>query len=145
MQKILKNPLIEKNPIDKLSGNNIALPLSGLTSLYRKYYFSDFKLDELIFCVTDKCQFRCKTCFYADTMDASDMKAVKGLSIAEIKKISNSIGNINKLLITGGEPFLRDDLAEISETFTYRIESDIFIFPQMLFKQIKIINRQKIF
>ena len=101
----------------KTVNKNIALPLTGIFDLYNKKYLKTFKLDELIFSVTDKCQFRCKSCFYADTMDNSNLKAVKGLSLDEIRKISVSIGNINKLLITGGEPFLRDDLSDICEIF----------------------------
>ena len=96
---------------------NISLPASSLVKLYSKKYFKKFKLDELIFSITDKCQFRCKSCFYADTMDESDTKAVKGLSLEEIKKISSSMGDISKLLLTGGEPFLRDDISDICEIF----------------------------
>jgi len=39
------------------------------------------------------------------------------LSLDEIRKISNSIGKFNDLLISGGEPFLRDDLTDICEFF----------------------------
>ena len=73
----------------------------------------EFILNELIFAITYKCNFRCKTCYYVDTMDNSG----KELSIDEIKRISSSIGKFNNLLISGGEPFLRDDLAEICEIF----------------------------
>ncbi len=39
------------------------------------------------------------------------------LSPDEIRKISLSIGRLDRLLISGGEPFLRDDLAEVCEIF----------------------------
>jgi len=109
--------MLKKSPTPFKQGKNVALPISSLIDLYYKKYFKDFKLDELIFSITDKCQFRCKTCFYADTMDSSDEKSVKGLSLEEIKKISSSIGNFNKLLVTGGEPFLRDDISDICHIF----------------------------
>ena len=108
---------MEKSKKITSKNENISLPILSLFELYSKKYLKEFKLDELIFSVTDKCQFRCKSCFYADTMDNSNLKAVKGLSLEEIKKISSSMGNISKLLITGGEPFLRDDISEICEIF----------------------------
>ena len=108
---------MEKSKKITSKNENISLPIISLFELYSKKYLKEFKLDELIFSVTDKCQFRCKSCFYADTMDNSNLKAVKGLSLEEIKKISSSMGNISKLLITGGEPFLRDDISEICEIF----------------------------
>jgi MoaA/NifB/PqqE/SkfB family radical SAM enzyme len=118
MTEILNTPSVKEDYSGEPTGNNIALPLSGIIGLYSKFYFNDFKLDELIFSITDKCQFRCKTCFYADTMDESDIESVKGLSLEEIRKISASMGrSISKLLITGGEPFLRDDIADICHTF----------------------------
>ena len=98
-------------------GQNIALPFSSLINVNRKYYFDNFKLNELIFAITDKCPFRCKTCYYADTMDAKNEEAIYGMSLDEITKISASLGHFDKLLITGGEPFLRKDVAEICKIF----------------------------
>ena len=96
---------------------NISLPFSNVVELNRKYLLDEFKLDELIFAVTDKCPFRCKTCFYANTMDAKKEEDVYGMSLFEIEKISNSLGNFSKLLLTGGEPFLRRDIAELCGIF----------------------------
>jgi MoaA/NifB/PqqE/SkfB family radical SAM enzyme len=39
------------------------------------------------------------------------------LSLDEIRKISNSLGKLNSLFISGGEPVLREDLADICEIF----------------------------
>ena len=82
---------MEKSKKINNKNENISLPVLSLFELYSKKYLKEFKLDELIFSVTDKCQFRCKSCFYADTMDNSNLKAVKGLSLEEIKKISSSM------------------------------------------------------
>lgn len=96
---------------------NVSLRLLNLLGLYYGYYRNKFILNELVFFVTYKCNFRCKTCFYADTMDNSTVDDGKELNIDEIRKISLSIGKFDQLLISGGEPFLRDDLAEICEIF----------------------------
>jgi MoaA/NifB/PqqE/SkfB family radical SAM enzyme len=91
-----------------------------LKKMFKAYcgsHYKRFVLDELIFSVTYKCNFRCKTCFYGEVMDNYAKNAQKELSIDEIKKISLSIGNFKHLLISGGEPFLRDDLVEICRIF----------------------------
>lgn len=74
-------------------------------------------LSELIFFVTYGCNFRCRTCFYASYMDKTIANGVQELDIDEIKKVSFNIGRLNKLFISGGEPFLRQDLPEICEIF----------------------------
>jgi len=84
---------------------------------YWRYYGYKPILDELIFFVTYRCNFRCQTCFYANQMNTSMSSGLGELSIDEIKKISSSMGRLTKLLLSGGEPFLRDDLAEICHIF----------------------------
>ena len=67
----------------------------------------------IIFFVTNKCNADCAHCFYRSSLN------VKGdeLDLQKIKKISRSLKNRNSLLITGGEPFLRNDIVEICKTF----------------------------
>lgn len=65
----------------------------------------------VIFFVTAKCNANCKMCFYKDNMMES--RKVDELTVEEYDKISKHIKLINILGISGGEPFLRDDLAEI--------------------------------
>jgi len=68
---------------------------------------------ELIFFVTNKCNSRCKGCFYWKSLN----KKIDELSLKEIEKISASLDNISTFLISGGEPFLRKDLIKICEIF----------------------------
>lgn len=96
---------------------SITSKLSQLLQLYYKYYTKRIALDELIFFVTYNCNFRCKTCFYVEVMDDSKADKYKELSIEEINKISKFLRSISKLLLSGGEPFLREDLDEIYEIF----------------------------
>lgn len=65
-----------------------------------------------IFFVTANCNARCKMCFYEINM-SKDREFDNELTIDEYEKISKSIKLINILGISGGEPFLRDDLSEI--------------------------------
>lgn len=73
-------------------------------------------LTDLIYFVTYRCNLRCGSCFFAGTMDKPD-SGRRELDLDEIRKVSVSIGKLDKLLISGGEPLLRDDLAEICKIF----------------------------
>lgn len=65
----------------------------------------------VIFFVTARCNARCKMCFYMERIE--NPKANPELTIEEYEKISSNIKSINTLGISGGEPFLREDLKEI--------------------------------
>lgn len=70
----------------------------------------------LIFFVTSRCNARCQTCFYWREME----NAAPDLSLEEIDRIAGSLGRLPTLLLSGGEPTLRDDLPEIVEIFRRR-------------------------
>lgn len=71
------------------------------------------KLESIFLFVTGRCNAKCKMCFYAEDMD----KKEKDLTFDEIKRISETAGQINRLWISGGEPTLREELPEIIEMF----------------------------
>jgi len=64
--------------------------------------------------VTSGCNARCKMCFYWKNIEERKKNELK---LEEIKKISKKMQNFTNLLITGGEPFLRNDIDMICETF----------------------------
>ena len=67
----------------------------------------------LTFSVTNRCQSRCKTCliwkFYEDRPELVRDE----LSLDEIENVFRSMGKTVFFNISGGEPFLRDDLPDI--------------------------------
>ena len=71
------------------------------------------KLESVFLFVTGRCNAKCAMCFYAQEMD----KKQPDLTFEEIKRISETAGEFNRLWISGGEPTLRDDLPEILELF----------------------------
>ncbi len=71
------------------------------------------KLESVFLFVTGRCNAKCAMCFYADDMN----KKAPELNFDEIKKLSESAGNFNRLWLSGGEPSLREDLPEIIEMF----------------------------
>ncbi len=67
----------------------------------------------LIIFVSDRCNLKCRHCFWW-----KQKKAVKELTIEQLTKIARSVKNpLETLHLTGGEPFLRNDISEICATF----------------------------
>ena len=93
--------------------------LSSLRLLYIINNFRIRRLEEplsLTFFVTYKCNTRCQHCFYWQELGKN-----RELQLFEIEKIVRSFRNrLTTITLTGGEPFLRDDLVEICSLF-YKI------------------------
>ena len=71
------------------------------------------RLYELIFFVTSRCNSNCRHCFNRSNLNNN----IKDLTLKEIDKLSKSLPEIENLLLSGGEPFLRSDLAELINIF----------------------------
>lgn len=67
---------------------------------------------ELTLFVTSQCNARCRHCFYWRSLNQR-----VDLAFDEIAELSGVLGKVDKLLISGGEPFLRNDLPEICGLF----------------------------
>lgn len=70
----------------------------------------------LILFVTSRCNARCEFCLYADQV-ANPVKKALELSVSEYEKIASSYGPLHYLALSGGEPFIRKDIAEICQCF----------------------------
>ncbi len=71
-------------------------------------------LRELIVTVTNHCNHACSMCYYHNSINRN----IKELTKKEFKRISLSLGKIDRLLISGGEPFLRKDFPYICKIFS---------------------------
>ncbi|HUT04122.1 MAG TPA: radical SAM protein [bacterium] len=67
----------------------------------------------LTFSVTNRCQSRCKTCLIWKFHENRPELVQKELSLDEIERVFKGMGTIAFFNISGGEPFLRDDLPNI--------------------------------
>jgi len=69
----------------------------------------------LIFYVTNRCNFKCDFCFYYEEIE----KGLKTdeLTIDQITRMAQKIGPLVQLSLTGGEPFLRKDLDQVTHAF----------------------------
>lgn len=67
---------------------------------------------QLIHFITSKCNAKCGHCFYWSQLNT------KGeLSLEEIEKVTKTIPDLVILNISGGEPFIRADFAEVIKTY----------------------------
>lgn len=69
---------------------------------------------QLIFQLTWRCNSRCQVCFNWKKLNDS---STKELTVEEIDTFSQRMGKIRSVILGGGEPFLRNDLAEICSCF----------------------------
>jgi MoaA/NifB/PqqE/SkfB family radical SAM enzyme len=67
----------------------------------------------LTFSVTNLCQSRCKTCNIWRLYHEHPDRRYKELTLDEIEKIFRSLGKVFFFNVSGGEPFLRNDLPDI--------------------------------
>lgn len=74
------------------------------------------KLQVLTFFVTSRCNSKCRTCFYWQEINKQEREE---LTLTEIAKIAVSLPSFPHLLLSGGEPLLRDDLFDIVEIFIH--------------------------
>ena len=82
--------------------------ISGLYQTTKSFLNRD-QVSYLILYVTNRCNFKCNFCFYHAEVEKG--RKPNELSTAEIQRFSETLGPIIQLSLTGGEPFLRDDLA----------------------------------
>jgi len=66
----------------------------------------------LIFFVTNKCNLTCKTCFYWHKLNKGG-----DLDIGQLRRVIRDIPRFKQLIISGGEPFLRQDLEAVIQEF----------------------------
>lgn len=67
----------------------------------------------LVFFVTNRCNLKCEHCFYSAELNLPTQE----LTLEEIDKMAYSMDPFPVLNYSGGEPFLRDDLAELTHCF----------------------------
>ena len=70
------------------------------------------EFESLFLFVTSRCNSLCRTCFYWDNLNKNE-----DLTFEQIATLSRTAPHFRKLWISGGEPFMRDELAEIITLF----------------------------
>ncbi|HVP26906.1 MAG TPA: radical SAM protein [Candidatus Bathyarchaeia archaeon] len=89
----------------------LAEALKAFTGIFANYHGG--KLFKLNFAVTYRCNSRCSMCNTWKRYIENPKLAETELDTSEIHRIFNSFGKLVWMSLTGGEPFLRKDLANI--------------------------------
>ncbi len=88
--------------------------LASYPRLARKIFLKKHAQPEVItLFATHRCNASCSFCFFADSLN----KPVDMLSLDEWQRVAQSIAPFSLLILTGGEPFLNNQLAEIARSF----------------------------
>ncbi|MCL5773739.1 MAG: radical SAM protein [Firmicutes bacterium] len=87
---------------------------SEYVSLSKRIFFKKGAMPlHLTFLVTQKCNAACIHCYLWNKLN----KSRREITPDEVEKISSSLDNLPYLIISGGEPYLRDDLPRLAEPF----------------------------
>ncbi|MFQ5926698.1 MAG: radical SAM protein [Terriglobia bacterium] len=79
---------------------------------YLHKLFRPKQLESVFLFVTSRCNSLCRTCFYWDNLNKNE-----DLTFEQIATLSRTAPRFNKLWLSGGEPFMREELADIIELF----------------------------
>lgn len=83
----------------------------------------------LTYSITAACQSNCKTCNIGSRFHSNPSLKEKDLRLDEIKRIFQSVGYVYFFNISGGEPYLRDDLPEIIELASRYLKPKVIHIP----------------
>ncbi len=85
------------------------------------------KVEYLILHVTSRCNAQCRMCFNAAGM--AQRGSQSSLAVAEYEQLATHLRLLPQLTLSGGEPLLRDDLADITKAFYANAETRFFTLP----------------
>jgi MoaA/NifB/PqqE/SkfB family radical SAM enzyme len=84
-----------------------------IASVFVRPFSPAGRLSMLILFVTSRCNQKCKSCFFWERRNGP----ADDLRLDEIEQVSSSLPSFDVLLLSGGEPFLREDLADVIRLF----------------------------
>jgi MoaA/NifB/PqqE/SkfB family radical SAM enzyme len=81
--------------------------------IIRKSYAAAPDPSFLVLFINSVCNMKCDHCFYWRSLNARE----QDLTVEELFQLSNSLGRIENLNISGGEPFIRREFSDICRLF----------------------------
>lgn len=91
----------------------VLLPYLTGYKLYRWFGYKKFSPMTLTYSVTAACQSKCKTCQIGAMFCQDPTRSKRDLKLDEVEKIFKTMKPVYFFNMSGGEPFMRDDLPEI--------------------------------
>ncbi len=86
---------------------------AGAFIRYLRHLRREKRLHTVILFVTSRCNAKCRTCFYWSLLNEEG-----DLTLTELERLSRTMPRFSQLLLSGGEPTLREDLPEIVGLFS---------------------------
>jgi MoaA/NifB/PqqE/SkfB family radical SAM enzyme len=75
------------------------------------------RISRLFFFVTSQCNARCSFCFNLENVENWSSRKPQELTLAEVTALARKMKRLPYINLSGGEPFVRRDLADIVEAF----------------------------
>lgn len=123
----------------------VLMPYLVNYKLNRWFGYKNFTPMTLTYSVTAACQSRCKTCQIGAMFCQDPTRLEKDLNLEEIEKIFQSMNPVYFFNMSGGEPFMRNDLPEIVELACRYLKPQVIHTPTNAILSEKIIeNAEKI-
>jgi len=91
---------------------------------YLRHLRREKRLHTVILFVTSRCNAKCRTCFYWSALNEDG-----DLTLAELERLSRTMPPFSQLLLSGGEPTLREDLPDIVRLFVRHNGIESLNFP----------------
>lgn len=110
--------------------------LTDSLKLGRKY-FTEAEPMAMIYFVTKTCNCTCAHCFYWESLNKPRPHE---LTLEELDRITDSLEKLLYLRLSGGEPFIRNDLFEIARLFTLKCRPSYIGIPTNGFFTDKIVS-----
>lgn len=133
--KSYQDPDVEiSNQENQQKSNNIK-PKDFYSHLSKVIYKKNQLPSYFIFYPTSRCNLSCSHCFYHDSLN----KKFNELTLGEINKFTKTMDPLLHLIITGGEPYLREDIDKIVKVFYENTKVPIISIPSNgFFKEVMI-------
>ncbi len=81
------------------------------------HFWRPGRISKLFYFVTSRCNARCSFCFNLDNVVNWKQRRPDELSLEELKLVARRLGRLPYLTLSGGEPFIREDLPDVIQAF----------------------------
>ena len=115
----------ERFDLNKFANRSDVKPIQFHGHLHKAFIKKNQLPSYFIFFPTSRCNLSCSHCFYHDSLN----KKFKELSLDEINTFTKTMDPLLHLILTGGEPYIKRDLAEIARIFYHNTRLPILSIP----------------
>ncbi|KGF71934.1 hypothetical protein DO97_14380 [Neosynechococcus sphagnicola sy1] len=81
------------------------------------HFWRPGRISKLFYFVTSKCNARCSFCFNLENVVNWQERKPSELTLDEVTQIAQKLGRLPYLTLSGGEPFIREDLPQLVHAF----------------------------